>query len=77
MTTVYVLHQVVREFEDDEDAKLIGVYSTEDEARAAVARLANQPGFYEHPEGFQIDSYPLDKDHWSEGFVTVVTGAEE
>ena len=77
MTTVYVLHHVVREFEDDEDAKLIGVYSTEDEARAAIARLANQPGFSEHPAGFQIDPYPLDKDHWAEGFVTIVERAAE
>jgi hypothetical protein len=75
MTTVYVLHHVVREFEDDDDAKLIGVYSTEDEAGAAVTRLADQPGFREHPDGFQIDPYPLNKDHWAEGFVTVATDA--
>jgi hypothetical protein len=77
MTTVYVLHHVVREFEDDEDAKLIGVYSTEDEARSAIARLADQPGFSDYPDGFQIDAYPVNKDHWIEGFVTMVTGAAE
>ena len=77
MTTVYVLHHVVREFEDDEDAKLIGVYSTEDEARAAIARLVNQPGFSEHQEGFRIDPYPVNRDHWTEGFVTVLTEISE
>jgi hypothetical protein len=70
MSIVYVLHHVVREFENDEDAKLIGVYSTEIEARSAIERLTDQPGFSEHPNGFQIDPYPLNKDHWSEGFVT-------
>jgi hypothetical protein len=77
MTIAYVLHHVVREFEDDEDAKLIGVYLTEDEARAAIARLADQPGFREHPAGFQINPYPVNKDHWAEGFLTVVTDAQD
>ena len=77
MTTVYVLHHVMREFEGDEDAKLIGVYSTEEEAREAIARLSARPGFRENPEGFSIDPYELDKDHWTEGFVTVVTDVED
>ena len=77
MTTVYVLQHVVREFEDDEDVKMIGVYSSESDARQAIARLADQPGFRDHPGGFQIDPYELNKDHWTEGFVTVVTDAED
>ena len=69
MTSVYVLHHVVREFEDDEDAKLIGIYSSEDEARKAVVRLADQPGFRGSADGFQFEPYQSNKDHWTEGFV--------
>ena len=77
MTKVYVLHHVMREFEDDEDAKLIGIYSTEDAARQTIARLGSHPGFRENPDGFQCEPYELDKDHWTDGFVTVVTDAED
>ena len=69
MTSVYVLHHVVREFEDDEDAKLIGIYSSEDEARKAVVRLADQPDFRGSADGFQFEPYESNKDHWTEGFV--------
>jgi homoserine kinase type II len=64
---VYVLHHV-REVGDSEDTKLIGVYRTEDAARAAIERLSPMPGFRNHPNGFHIDRYELDKDHWAEGF---------
>jgi hypothetical protein len=65
----------MREFEDDEDAKLIGVYSTEVAVRDAITRVGTQPGFCENPEVFQFTPYELDKDHWTEGFVTVMTNA--
>jgi len=76
MTTVYVLHHVMREFEADEDAKLIGVYSSEGDVRAAIDRVGAHPGFRDNPSGFQFEPYELNKDHWTEGFVTVVTNAD-
>jgi len=57
--------------QDDEyagDAKLIGIYSSEDEARAAITRLADRPGFRDYPAGFQFEPYQINKDHWAEGF---------
>ena len=70
MRSVFVL-QHVRSSEDDvEDVKFIGVYSSRDKARAAIDRLVVAPGFSENPDGFAIDEYPLDQDHWVEGFVT-------
>jgi hypothetical protein len=81
MESVFVL-QHVHLLPDGEDCvKLIGVYRSLDSARSAVARLRGQPGFRDHPrivdaaeddddQGFHIDGYPLDKDHWSEGYVT-------
>ncbi|WP_010542790.1 DUF7336 domain-containing protein [Sphingomonas elodea] len=68
MTTVYVLHHVRSKDEFGDDAKLIGVYSSAKAAAAASARLLHQPGFRDHPEGFQTDAYALDRDSWSEGF---------
>jgi hypothetical protein len=61
----------VHEFPDgEEDAKLIGVYSTRQMAEEARKRVACQPGFREHPGGFQVSDYRLDRDHWTEGYIT-------
>ena len=63
--------QHAHELEDGEDeVKMIGVYSTRENAESAVERLRLQPGFRDTPEGFCIDDYPVDKDHWAEGYVT-------
>jgi hypothetical protein len=72
METVFVLHHVRSDDEFGDDAKLIGVYSTREAAESASHRLKSQPGFVDHPEGWDISRYSLDKDHWQEGFVTVV-----
>ncbi|MBO9621438.1 MAG: hypothetical protein J7500_01875 [Sphingomonas sp.] len=71
MEAVFVLHHVRSDDEFGDDAKLIGAYRTEGDALAAVERLSNQPGFADHPQGWQIDCYVLNQDHWTEGFVTV------
>ncbi len=58
--------------DDTDDTKLIGVHRSEAAAAAAIARLRNKPGFSrEHPAGFEISAYRLDRDHWEEGFVGV------
>ena len=67
---VYVLwHEY--ETEEFEDSKMIGVYSTRERAQEAIERLKTQPGFIDYPDGFVIDPYTLDKDEWTEGFITV------
>ncbi|MGO9641253.1 MAG: SPOR domain-containing protein [Candidatus Acidiferrales bacterium] len=53
----------------DEDELLIGAYSTEEEAKAAIDRLKDKPGFANAPSGFQIDPYEINRDHWTEGFL--------
>jgi hypothetical protein len=68
MTNVFVLQHVHEHSNGYEDTKLIGVYSTEEQAQAAIHRLINQPGFCQHPDGFSVDRYELDLDHWREGF---------
>ena len=45
----------MQEQEDEEDVELlIGVFETEEEARAAIERGKQKPGFVDFPEGFQI-----------------------
>ena len=53
-----------------EDVKLIGVYSSRENAQAAIARLGQVAGFSEAPGGFHIDEYQVDKDQWVEGYST-------
>ena len=35
-----------------------------------LLRLSTQPGFRKYVEGFQINCYELDRDHWVEGFIS-------
>lgn len=67
---VFILHHV-HEMDDEEDVKLIGIYSTHANAEAAIMRLAQKPGFIDTPEGFEITAYTLDNDQWTDGYVTV------
>ena len=69
MDRVFVLHHVRKDDEYGDDAKMIGVYQSEQAAEAAIACLATQPGFIDHPSGFVFEPYELDKDHWAEAVV--------
>lgn len=68
MTSVFVLQHVHAREDGVEDVKLIGVYSSREEADAAVARLGRLPGFSDDPDGFHVDEYRVDQDHWVEGY---------
>jgi len=71
MAGVFVL-QHVHTFDDgSEDVKLIGVYSSRENAQRAITRLGLAPGFSEAPSGFHIDEYLIDKDQWVEGYSTL------
>jgi hypothetical protein len=71
---VYALWHVHELPQQEDDAKLIGVYATRTDAGRAKRRAARLPGFKEHPAGFLVDTYEIGKDHWTEGFVTVTPG---
>ncbi len=76
MNTFVLQH--VNEFEDDdEDVKLIGVYSTHELAQEAIARMRMLPGFRDMPNGFSIACYEMDVDHWTEGYITVLPDGSE
>lgn len=87
MDSVYIVQHLNILPGGEESVKFIGTYRALDTAKAAVRRLAVQPGFSKHPSiihpsetdeeaGFYIDNYELDKDHWTEGFVTMVGDQE-
>ncbi|MFK7900988.1 MAG: hypothetical protein AB8B61_09550 [Cyclobacteriaceae bacterium] len=70
MKTVFIL-QHSYDLDGCDETKLIGVYSTKHEAENAVHRLREQEGFKRTIEGFEIDEYEINKDHWTEGFITL------
>jgi hypothetical protein len=71
MTSVFVVQHVHVREEGVEEVKFIGVYSSREKAQAAVTRLRRQPGFVDASDGFNIDEYRVDQDHWAEGYVAV------
>ena len=54
---------------DSGDCSLIGVYSERLKAEEALSRARKLPGFCDYKDGFVIDQYTLNEDHWTEGFV--------
>lgn len=74
MANVFLLFHTHDLGEGETDSKLIGVYASLADAQQAQARTAVLKGFRDAPEGFVIDPYEIGKDHWSEGYVTVITG---
>jgi len=65
----FLLQHVRFDDDDPPDVKVIGVYSSQAAAQAAIERLKDQPGFRDNPNSFTIDEYELDNDHSVEGFV--------
>ncbi len=72
MKSIYIL-QHSYELDSCDETKFIGVYESELEDRGAIKRLITQPGFRDRPEDFSIDKYELNKDHWTEGFATMIS----
>ena len=60
-----------------EDVKLLGTYSTRENAELAQAEAALLEGFKDHLEGFEISEYEMDKREWREGFSTETHGSPE
>lgn len=72
METVFILHHSY-ELEECEETKLIGAYSTREQAELAINRLKYKNGFKYRPDAFVISEYELDQDNWTEGFATMTT----
>ncbi len=68
MKKVLVLQHVRVKDADNEDIKMIGVFSTQAIVNACIRDLEIQPGFKDHSGGFSVEGYELDKAEWKEGF---------
>ena len=66
MDTLFVL---LHSLPETGRVKVIGIYSSSALAEEAMERTRVLPGFAQEPEGFTIDRYEIDKDHWPRGFV--------
>ncbi|MBM5572671.1 MULTISPECIES: DUF7336 domain-containing protein [Deefgea] len=82
MNSVFLLQHLHTLPSGVDDVKIIGIYSTKDAALAAISRVKLQNGFNDFPElvnyeldmsdeGFHLNEFILDKDNWSEGYVTI------
>ncbi|MFT4114841.1 hypothetical protein [Silvibacterium sp.] len=69
LKTVWLLWFEQEKLEGEDVELLLGVYRTEENARAAIERLKGQPGFRDYPQGLQVYSRVLDEDSWTQGFV--------
>ncbi|KES17843.1 hypothetical protein GASC598I20_013380 [Gilliamella apicola SCGC AB-598-I20] len=70
MRKVYYLYHVRYEDTDDEDVKIIGIYSSRRQAKVAINRMMKKPGFIDFPDDFQIHDDVLGRDSWVDEFVT-------
>jgi len=69
VNAVYLVQHAYEDAAGCDEVKLIGIYSSEAAAKAAVDRLRKQPGFRDRPNDFHVEACELDKDHWTEGYV--------
>jgi hypothetical protein len=74
MKTIWQLHHV-RELPDGcEDIKQIGLFASEDDARAAIEQVKPEPGFREYPNDFVLGEVVLGYVAFEQGFVTFRPG---
>jgi homoserine kinase type II len=69
--TVWLLWFEQERNEAEDTELLIGVYRTEADAKAAIERVKDKPGFRDYPQGFNAYEHTLGKDSWAEGFARV------
>jgi hypothetical protein len=74
MASVFLLYH--EHDDEDENTKLLGVYSTSQRAAARAEQAARLPGFRDHRDGFTISEYRIDRDEWPEGFVATPEGID-
>ena len=72
MQTVFVVQHSYEDGEHEE-TKFIGVYASVADAEEAIARMRELPGFRHHRHGFTINACVVGQDHWTDGFVSLVT----
>jgi hypothetical protein len=69
--TVFMLWHGYPTLGKETATKLLGVFSSLENARATQVRAVAQPGFREWPDCFEITECAVDQEEWIEGFATV------
>ncbi len=70
MESVFILWYWWPNEVESDDSMLLGVYSSREIAEERIERkYKSLPGFHNSDGDFTIDEYPINKDHWEEGFV--------
>jgi hypothetical protein len=70
MNTVFAVYHVRAKDPDNDDVKLIGIFSSQKLAEAAIDRVKGQEGFRDYLDGFSIYEKTIDKVCWTEGFIS-------
>ncbi|MDB7815939.1 DUF7336 domain-containing protein [Intestinimonas butyriciproducens] len=74
-TNVFLLwhnYDLTDDFGTHEEAKLIGVFSSEEKAKEVIDYLKDKEGFRDHPLNcFEIHKSEIDRPSWVDGFTTV------
>jgi hypothetical protein len=63
--------------EDNDEIKLLGVYSSREAATRRIEAARTLPGFRDEPRCFYISSNEVDEDQWTEGYFTYTYGVED
>jgi hypothetical protein len=83
MKSVFLVQHLHTLADECEDVKIIGIYRTKEAALTAIEKVKTQPGFADCPQlrnplidenvedGFYIDEFTLDEDHWTDGYAIV------
>jgi len=74
MTDVFIVSFDRQLPSGEDDERLLGVYSTEQKAQAALARFKAQPEFRDHSECLAAEPFTLDETSFKEGFISVWPG---
>lgn len=64
---VYVVQHVDRQYPTGEVRRLIGIYSSFDEATKAISERLVKPGFVLRQDGFEVDCFELNRGSWAAG----------
>ena len=62
--SVFLVVHIRSDEADNEDVKILGVFSSIKKARASIIAAMGKPGFSSYPEGFQIHETEPDKVNW-------------
>ena len=66
----YVVYHEFEYPEEVDNVRFIGLFSEQIDADRVIEYLRAKPGFKRYADGFTVGTYQLDKDHWTEGFIT-------